>query len=321
VRISADVGERLLNLGSPPAPAPSDPPRAESARQGPRSVPPRSVAELFERPTKTLDTTDRVAAIRVELTSRRVMAHNVLARVEGSDPTVRHELVVVGAHIDHDGIDGDAIFNGADDDGSGTVAVLEAAQAFAEAARAGWAPRRSVVLALWNAEEKGLLGSTHYTGNVLPAGDRPVANLNLDMIGRHEDIPRQGDPRFGGLPRRTPSQSHRRVHMLGYSLSPDLAELVREEAPRLGLTAAAEYDRHPVNLLRRSDHWPFLLAGVPALFLTTGLHPDYHTPEDDADRIDYDKLEKVARLAFRVVCRLADSEGTPRLAAVPTPDF
>jgi Zn-dependent M28 family amino/carboxypeptidase len=153
---------------------------------------------------------------------------------------------------------------------------------------------------------------------VSPEGHRVVANLNLDMVGRHEDVPSDPGPRFAGLRRRPEAQTQSLVHILGYSFSPDFARLVKEEARSLNLTMGTEYDRNPINLLRRSDHWSFLKAGVPALFLTTGLHPDYHTPHDDVDRIDFPKLERIARLAFRVAWRLAEADTAPRLVEMPT---
>jgi Zn-dependent M28 family amino/carboxypeptidase len=173
------------------------------------------------------------------------------------------------------------------------------------------------VFAFWNAEEQGLFGSRHFVSHVIPTGSRVVANLNLDMVGRREEVPSGNDPRFRGLRQRPALVTQRLIHILGYSFSPDLAGVVREEAPHLELAVEAAYDSHPIDLLRRSDHWPFLLAGVPALFLTTGLHPDYHTPQDDVDRIDFEKLARVARLAFRVAWRVAEADSLPRMTGSP----
>jgi Zn-dependent M28 family amino/carboxypeptidase len=279
------------------------------------------VSALFDEVRSGFVVEGRRARLRVDVVASELVVQNVLARVEGRGPN-RDELVVVGAHFDHDGIDeAGRIYNGADDDGSGTAAVLEIAEALALAARNGNRPGRSVVVAFWNAEEKGLLGSRYYVANVAPSAGRVVANVNLDMVGRHEDIPTANDPRFGGLPARSAAATRTLVHLLGYTFSPDLADVAREEARRLGLSMQTEYDAHPVNLLRRSDHWPFLVAGVPAVYLTTGLHPDYHTPEDDVDRIDFDKLERIARLAFRLVWRVADAGTAPRfMGTSPAPE-
>lgn len=260
---------------------------------------------------------DRVVRVRVALTTRSVSAPNVLGVIDGVGDHAA-ELIVLGAHLDHDGVDGSGtVYNGADDDASGTAAVLEIAQALSLAVRDGWRPRRSILLACWNAEEKGLLGSTYFTTHVRPEARRPVANLNLDMVGRREDIPRDNDPRFGRLPARPGQGTRAWFHVVGYTFSPDLAAIVRDEAPAVRLNGREEYDEHPVNLLRRSDHWPFLRLGIPALFLTTGLHPDYHTPRDDVDAIDFDILERMARLALRVTWRLAETGTIPSLTATP----
>jgi Zn-dependent M28 family amino/carboxypeptidase len=200
------------------------------------------------------------------------------------------------------------------------VAVLSVGTALARAARQGLRPRRSVVVAFWNAEEKGLLGSRHFVARGIPSPARVVANVNLDMVGRREEIPDTRDPRFRGLPVRSPRETRSMLHVLGYSFSPDLAGLAREEARHVGLSLEAEYDPHPIDLVRRSDHWSFLAAGVPALFFTTGLHPDYHTPDDDVGRIDFDKLERVARLAFRLAWRVADAGPRPRFDVPSAPE-
>jgi hypothetical protein len=286
-----------------------------------RQDPVAAIGRVAEDPSAASGLLDRRMRLLLDIDTRAVTAHNVLGLVEGRDPERRHEMIAIGAHLDHDGIDEDGrIYNGADDDASGSAAVVELADAFATAARRGHLPRASILFALWNAEEKGLLGSRHFVARRDPEAPRVVAGLNLDMIGRHENIPRGNDPRFPGLQPRSAAEARRLVHLVGYTFSPDLAKLVKEEAPRSRLVVAAEYDANPINLLRRSDHWPFLLAGIPALFLTTGLHPDYHTPDDDADRIDYDKLERIARLTFRVAWRVADAEAPPRMVSAPTPD-
>lgn len=298
-RVSASVASDILGLGKPDSPA-------------------RDVNGLFNNPSFRFASTTRLR-LTVDLRTKSVNAPNVLGFVEGRDPVLKSELVVVSAHLDHDGIDDQGrIYNGADDDGSGTVAVVEIAGAFAAAARQGGLTRRSVLLALFNAEERGLLGSRHFAANPLPLLHRPVANLNLDMVGRHEEIPRTNDPRFRGLQPRPEHEARTLFHILGYSLSPDLAAVVKEEAERVGLSAREEYDENPSNLLRRSDHWSFLAAGVPALFLTTGLHPTYHTPRDDVADIDFENLERMARLTFRAAWRIAEAGGEARLTATPT---
>jgi Zn-dependent M28 family amino/carboxypeptidase len=231
---------------------------------------------------------------------------NVLGIVEGRDPNRRHEVVVIGAHLDHDGIDADGrIYNGADDNASGTAAVMAAAAAFTRAAANGERPARSVVFALWNGEEKGSLGAEAFVAAPQP-GRRVVAYLNLDMVGRHEEIPDPEDWRFRGLPKTAASSSGNTLHVLGYSYTPELAAMLKSANEAVGLKLQEDYDEGAQGLIRRSDNWPFLVKGIPALFLTTGLHPDYHTPEDDTARIDFGKLTRITRLAARAAWIAAD---------------
>jgi Zn-dependent M28 family amino/carboxypeptidase len=180
------------------------------------------------------------------------------------------------------------------------------AAAFARAAAAGERPERTVVFALWNGEEQGSLGAEAFA-----QGPRPdleiVANINLDMVGRDEDADPK-DARFHGFPRRTPAESDHLLHVLGYSRSPALARLVRTANEAVGLELRMEYDENAQNLLQRSDQWAFLRRGIPAIFLTTGLHPDYHEPSDDAERVDYGKLERITELAARVAWLAADAQ-------------
>jgi hypothetical protein len=238
--------------------------------------------------------------------------HNVLGIVEGREARHKREVVVVGAHLDHDGVDGDGrIYRGADDNASGTAAVMAAAAAFAQAAARGERPARPVLFALWTGEEKGELGAEAFVEAPGPRR-RVVANINLDMVGRHEEVPDPDDWRFAGFPRVDAAASANTLHVLGYSYSPGLAAEVRLANAAVGLTLKEDYDVGAQDLLHRSDQWPFLRRGIPAVFLTTGLHPDYHTPADEAARIDFGKLERVARLAARTAWIVADGK-PPRM--------
>ena len=144
-----------------------------------------------------LDTAGRT--IKTSVAHHTVPDRSIVAMLEGSDPELKNEYVLVSAHFDHDGADGPRICNGADDDGSGTVALLEIAEAFALAAQAGQRPKRSVIFAAWNSEERGLLGAWAYTEDPIVPLDRIVAVLNMDMIGRNEEVPVGGGGRFRGL--------------------------------------------------------------------------------------------------------------------------
>jgi hypothetical protein len=281
---------------------------------------PLAVAAISERAARPLrEALDRrqplLAALQPGIEAAPVVMNNVLGIVEGrGGGGGGGEIVVVGAHLDHDGIDEEGrIYNGADDNASGTAAVMVIASAFARAAAQGSRPARGIVFALWNGEEKGSLGAEYYVDHRVPS-QRIVANINLDMIGRDEDIPDPDDPRFRGFARSYASQNTNVVHLLGYSYSPDLARMAGAANDQLRLTIKQDYDRESQNLVRRSDNWPFLQRGIPAVFMTTGLHPDYHTPDDDTVRLDFPKLERITELAARLAWLAAEGEA-PRFAA------
>lgn len=251
-------------------------------------------------------------ALNPDVQATPIPMNNILGIVEGRPGAA--DIVVVGAHLDHDGIDeAGRIYNGADDNASGTAAVIAMASAFARAAARGTRPARTILFALWNGEEKGELGAEYYVAHPVPSR-RIVANVNLDMIGRDEDIPDPDDPRYRGFARTRAAQNTNVIHLLGYSYAPDLARAADVANQAIHLTIKQDYDRESQNLVRRSDHWPFLQHGIPAVFLTTGLHPDYHTPDDDTERIDFAKLERITELASRLVWLAADGE-TPRFNA------
>ncbi len=237
---------------------------------------------------------------------------NVVALLEGSDPALADEWVIISAHYDHNGADGDRILNGADDNGSGIVALIEIAEAYARAAEKGVRPRRSVLFAAWNSEERGLLGAWAYTEDPLNPLDRTVAVLNMDMVGRNEEVPTGEGRRFRGLEPQTSKSNNNSVNIMGYTYSPDLRRTIETSNADIGLKLKMTYDNNPSQLLRRSDQWPFLQNGVPAVFVHTGLHPDYHTENDVPDRINYEKMEKIARMVFQTSWTLAQAEGRPR---------
>jgi hypothetical protein len=270
-------------------------------------------------PSASFVTANRTALLSTDVDQRSVTAHNVIGVIPGSDPLLGKEVIVVGAHLDHDGLDEDGrTYNGADDNGSGTVGVLEVADAVSRMVEAGERPKRTIVFALWNGEERGLLGSRAFAASTLPDGRRVVANLNMDMIGRDHEVP-EGDRRFNGFEPTTPGQHVNTVMVLGYSRAPGLAQMARDENRGLGLSLLVEGDTNPQNLIRRSDQWPFLQRRIPALFFTTGLHPDYHTPDDDVDKINFPKMEKIVRLVARMTWRLATTAEIPPFTD-PAPD-
>ncbi len=244
---------------------------------------------------------------------------NILALLRGSDPELSRQLVVVGAHYDHVGYGNAAnsygpfgyVHNGADDNASGVAGLLEVAAALEHLPNR---PKRSILVAFWDGEEKGLLGSYHFL-RVKPAalaGMQTVFSINLDMIGRLRD---------------------RRLEVYGTRTSPGLrAAVVRannDPAVRAGLELAFDWD-----IADDSDHYPFIAAGIPTVMFHTGLHDQYHRPSDDVQLVNIDGIEPVARLtlgfvtmladepaqrAFRQQCR-AESNATKRALEAPAPE-
>jgi Zn-dependent M28 family amino/carboxypeptidase len=196
--------------------------------------------------------------------------------------------------------------------------VVEIAEAYALAAQAGSRPRRSILFAAWDAEERGLLGAWAYAEQPARPLARTLAVLNLDMIGRNEEVPEgQGDgARFRGLRAQTPVSNRNAVNVLGTTKSADLKAAAEKANGAFGLDLRFRYDNNASNLMRRSDHWPFLQKGVPALWFLTGLHPDYHTIHDRPERINYEKFETIARMVHQMSWDLANADGRPRFQPV-----
>jgi Zn-dependent M28 family amino/carboxypeptidase len=253
--------------------------------------------------------------LRVAVDRHIVPDRNVLALLEGSDQKLRHEWVLVTAHFDHNGADGAQVFNGADDNGSGTVALLEIADAYALAAQQGLRPRRSVLFAAWNSEERGLLGAWAYTEAPPAPLSTIAAVLNMDMIGRNEEVPVGGGGRFNGLEVQTAESNDNALNVMGFSRAPDLAAALDRANAGIGLDLKKRYDNNTSQLVRRSDQWPFLQRGVPALGFMTGLHPDYHTVYDRPEKINYVKMEKIARLIYQASWDLANADARPKTPA------
>jgi Peptidase family M28 len=264
--------------------------------------------------------------ISTAVTRQPIPDRNVLAKIDGTDPRLKDEWVIVSAHFDHDGANGTQIFNGADDDGSGTVGLLEIAEAYAQAAKAGQRPRRSILFAAFNSEERGLLGAWAYTLQPTVPLDTIAAVLNMDMIGRNEEVPPPdpapagrggGGGRFNGLDPQTAESNNNAMNIIGSVRSPDLkaqVEAANETANKASLLEIKyRYDNNVSQLMRRSDQWPFIQNGVPGIWIFTGLHPDYHTVNDDPDRINYVKMEKILRLVYQMSWTIAQQDARPKL--------
>ncbi len=236
-----------------------------------------------------------------------VPSRNVLAFLEGSDPVLKDEIVVLSSHYDHVGISlpdasGDYINNGADDDGSGTVGVLAVATAFAQAAENGYRPRRSILFINVTAEEKGLLGSRYYSDNPVFPIERHIANINMDMIGRDATEHKEKGIEDG-------------VYIIGASLiSSTLDSLLtvsNSKTHSMNLDMSLNNVRDPQQIYRRSDHWNFGRLGIPFVFYFTGIHEDYHRPSDEVDKINFGKFTKVTQLIYQNTLEVANSEKRP----------
>jgi hypothetical protein len=219
---------------------------------------------------------------------------NVVALLPGTDPLLRDTYVVLTAHFDHVGVGapdarGDSIYNGADDNASGTAALVEVAEAFASLPER---PARSVLFLAVSGEEKGLLGSMHFARNPTVPAEGIVANINMDMISRNapDTLIAIGQE---------------------YSTFEDILAAVIAAHPEVGLTVIRDPVPHE-QLFFRSDQLSFIQIGVPALFFFTGLHEDYHRPSDLPTRVDPDKAARVGRLAFLVAHRIANDPEAPQ---------
>lgn len=229
--------------------------------------------------------------------SKAVVTNNIIAYVEGSDK--KDEYVFITAHYDHDGKVGDVIWYGADDDGSGTVTLLELAQAFAKAKAEGKGPRRNVVFMAVSGEERGLLGSAYYGANPIFSLEKTSVNLNIDMIGRR-------DPDFKG-------DSTNYIYVVGddkiSSESRAINEGNNKKYTKLELDYKFNDPKDPMQIFYRSDHYNFAKHGVPIIFYFSGLHADYHRPSDTPDKIDYEQMTKRAKLIFYTAWEIANRDG------------
>ena len=250
--------------------------------------------------------------LRTAVDRHIVPDRNVVALLEGSDPRLKNEWVIVSAHYDHNGADSTQIFNGADDNGSGVVALIAIAEAYARAGKEGHRPKRSILFASWNSEERGLLGAWAYTEQPLAPLNTIAAVLNMDMIGRNEEIPIGGGQRFAGLEVQTAESNSNALNLMAFSKVPDITALVEKANSGIGLDLKKRYDNNSSNLVRRSDQWPFLQRGVPAMGFITGLHPDYHTQYDRPEKINYVKMEKITRLIHQVSWDIANADARPK---------
>lgn len=230
---------------------------------------------------------------------KTIKTENVLGLLEGTDK--KDELLIISAHFDHVGIshdgEGDGIYNGADDDGSGTVAIMEIAKIFAEAKKAGHGPRRSILFMAFTAEESGLLGSEFYATHPTFPLRNTVANLNIDMIGRRDMKHAESAPY---------------IYVIGADKLSSALNNVSESANKDYTNLIFDYTyndpAHPDNLYYRSDHWNFAKRNIPIIFYFDGIHEDYHQPSDEVDKIEFDLLAKRTQCIFYTAWELVNRE-------------
>jgi len=246
----------------------------------------------------------------IGIKSDQLFTQNVVAVREGSDAKLKKEYVALGAHYDHVGIgaavQGDSIYNGADDDGSGTVAVLAMAEAFARAPR----PKRSILFVWHCGEEKGLWGSRYFVENSAAPLDQIVAQLNIDMIGRSK---KDGEANSENAELAGPNE----VYVIGSKMmSTDLGNLnERVNKAYFNLKFNYKYDdaNDPNRFFFRSDHFTYAQKGIPIIFYFSGVHEDYHQLTDSFDKIDYQRMEKVTRTIYATAWELANAKTRPKV--------
>ncbi|WP_299463242.1 M28 family peptidase [uncultured Microscilla sp.] len=265
---------------------------------------PKTAANLFKTTQEQFikkETKIGTKSVKFKLTAEQevktgVSSENVLGFLEGGDK--KKEVLVITAHYDHIGKRGDEIYNGADDDGSGTVTVLELAEAFAKAKKEGKTPLRSILFMTVSGEEKGLLGSSYYTDfDPIFSLKNTVANLNIDMVGRIDDRYKD-NPDY--------------VYVIGSDkLSSELHNL-NEEANKQYTNIKLDYkyndEKDPNRFYYRSDHYNFAKNNIPIIFYFNGTHADYHKPTDTIEKIHFGKMQKIGRLVFHTAWKIANRE-------------
>ena len=247
-----------------------------------QNIPPAMGTELYFQKMKL-----RINGISVD-------TENVVAILEGTQ--FPDEYVFVSAHLDHIGTHNGKINNGADDDGSGTVAIMGIAEAFKLASKNGIGPKRSLVFLHVSGEEKGLLGSKYYVENPLYSISQTVANLNIDMIGRLDPKRTDKDPNY--------------IYLIGSDkLSQelhDISEATNEKYTKLKLDYTFNDDDDPNRFYYRSDHYNFAKNNIPVIFYFNGTHADYHQPTDTVEKINFPILKKRTQLIFYTLWELVN---------------
>ena len=232
--------------------------------------------------------------MKLNISGDIVQTENVVAVIQGSE--VPDEYIIISSHLDHEGEKNGEIYNGADDNASGTIGVLKIAEAFQNAVKTGFRPRRSIIFLHLTGEEKGLLGSKFYTENPLYPLEKTIVNLNIDMIGRI-------DPRHK-------NNVERYLYLIGTNLLSSELHEVSESTNNNTTKLYLDYKYNDIDqsecIYYRSDHFHFVKNNIPAIFYFNGIHEDYHKPTDTAEKIEYDLLKDRIKLIFFTAWELAN---------------
>jgi hypothetical protein len=243
--------------------------------------------------SKSLSIIKKVS-ISIHRDQREVNTENVLGYIEGTD--LKNELIVLTAHYDHLGKEGNVVFNGADDDGTGTVAILELAEAFMYAKKEGHGPRRSILFMTVSGEEKGLLGSKWYSEHPVFPLENTVCDLNIDMIGRLDPEHEKDTTAY--------------IYVIGSDKLSTELKVISETANKTYANIRLDYrydaPNEPNNFYYRSDHYNFARKGVPVIFYFNGTHTDYHQETDEVSKINFQLMQRRSRLVFHTAWELAN---------------
>ena len=260
--------------------------------------------KTYKQKTPQIALIPTVLDIVVERDKHEILTENILGFIEGTDK--KDELLIISAHYDHLGVIDGEVYNGADDDGSGTVALLEMAEAFSKAKSEGNGPRRSILFLAFAGEEKGLLGSKYYVNKPFFPLKKTIANLNIDMIGRIDNNHRENT---------------NYVYLIGADkLSSDLHNIsskCNREYTELDLDYTYNSPDDPNRFYYRSDHYNFARKNIPVIFFFTGIHEDYHKATDTIDKINFNKIKKITKLVFFTAWTLANREDRILVDKIP----
>lgn len=300
---SQDSGVKLVLLARTSVPKNSPVGRRSAPNAGPvpvAAISLRTLRRVGLTPTASTKP-EPVVTLKAKLNVEKITVSNVVAMLPGTDPVLKDEYVGIGAHLDHLGIQGGVVYPGADDDGSGSTALVEVATAFA---KNPIKPKRSILFMAFFGEELGLLGSDYLTDHPPVALDKMVAELQMDMVGRDSDGAQNGDEKRMDRA----SETKDVMRLVGSKrISTELDRIIQEQNAVTGFTF--RYDAEDVYT--RSDHYNFAKHGIPIAFFFDGFHPDYHQPTDTIEKINWDKLTRTARLAYLSAFELATRSAAP----------